>query len=133
MLWGNRLTKDKFKVGICWQGSKNKIDIGRSFPLSLFKGISKLRGLELISLHKGEGEKQINDIDFDLTILGDDFDSALLNGALVEAIRFMKGEADMIALYQKMYMEAITLLGALGDNKLREDAYRSGQYRMSVA
>ena len=75
MLWGNRLTKDKFKVGICWQGSKNKIDIGRSFPLSLFKGISKLRGLELISLHKGEGEKQINDIDFDLTILGDDFDS----------------------------------------------------------
>ncbi|MFL2830114.1 MAG: tetratricopeptide repeat protein [Candidatus Puniceispirillales bacterium] len=71
MSWGNRLTKDKFKVGICWQGS----DIGRSFPLNLFKGISKLRGLELISLHKGEGEKQINDIDFDLTILGDDFDS----------------------------------------------------------
>jgi hypothetical protein len=64
--------------------------------------------------------------------LGDDFDSALLNGALVEAIRFMKGEADMVALYQKMYMEAITLLGALGDNKLREDAYRSGQYRMGV-
>tara|TARA_R110000823_G_scaffold268125_2_gene388060 strand:+ start:1016 stop:1642 length:627 start_codon:yes stop_codon:yes gene_type:complete len=65
--------------------------------------------------------------------LGDDFDSALLNGALVEAIRFMKGEADMISLYQKMYLEALTLLGSLGDNKLREDAYRSGQYRMSVA
>ena len=65
--------------------------------------------------------------------LGDDFDSALLNGALVEAVRFMKGEADMVALYQKMYMEAITLLGALGDNKLREDAYRSGQYRMNIA
>ena len=29
--WGNRLSIDKFKVGICWQGSKNKIDIGRSF------------------------------------------------------------------------------------------------------
>ena len=64
--------------------------------------------------------------------LGNDFDSALLNGALVEAIRFMKGEADMVDLYQKMYMEALTLLGALGDNKLREDAYRSGQYRMAV-
>ena len=50
----------------------------------------------------------------------------------MEAIRFMKGEADMVALYQKMYIEAITLLGALGDNKLREDAYRSGQYRMGV-
>ena len=64
--------------------------------------------------------------------LGDDFDSALLNGALVEAIRFMKGEADMIALYQKMYMDSLTLLGALGDNKLREDAYRSGQYKMEI-
>ena len=65
--------------------------------------------------------------------LGNDFDSALLNGALVEAIRFMKGEADMITLYQQMYMEALTLLGALGDNKLREDMYRSGQYKMEVA
>ena len=65
--------------------------------------------------------------------LGDDFDSALLNGALVEAIRFMKGEPDMVALYQQMYMESLTLLGALGDNKLREDAYRSGQYKMDVA
>ena len=65
--------------------------------------------------------------------LGNDFDSALLNGALVEAIRFMKGEADMVALYQKMYMEALTLLSALGDNKLREDMYRSGQYKMEIA
>ena len=65
--------------------------------------------------------------------LGNDFDSALLNGALVEAIRFMKGEADMITLYQQMYMEALTLLGALGDNKLREDMYRSGQYKMEIA
>ena len=44
----------------------------------------------------------------------------------------MKGEADLVALYQKMYLEAITLLGALGDNKLREDSYRSGQYRMQI-
>jgi len=64
--------------------------------------------------------------------LGDDFDSALLNGTLVEAIRFMKGEPDLVDLYQKMYMEALTLLGALADNKLREDTYRSGQYRMQV-
>jgi hypothetical protein len=64
--------------------------------------------------------------------LGDDFDSALLNGALVEAIRFMKGEPDLVSLYQNMYMESLTLLGVLGDNKLREDAYRSGQYKMAV-
>ena len=73
--WCERLTKDTFKVGICWQGSKNKIDYGRSFPLSLFEGISKVPNIELISLHKGEGENQIKDIDFELTTLGDDFDA----------------------------------------------------------
>ena len=72
--WGYRLSKDKFKIGICWQGSKSKIDVGRSFPLSSFKNISKLRNIELISLHKGEGEDQISYIDFDVTTLGPDFD-----------------------------------------------------------
>ena len=72
--WGDRLGKGKFKIGICWQGSKSNIDIGRSFPLSSFKNISKLRNIELISLHKGEGEDQISYIDFDVTTLGPDFD-----------------------------------------------------------
>ncbi len=73
--WKNRLAKDSFKIGICWQGSKTKIDFGRSFPLTLFKDISKLPNVELISLHKGEGEKQIEDINFDLKVLGNDFDN----------------------------------------------------------
>jgi|TARA_R110001583_G_scaffold25360_9_gene91773 hypothetical protein len=63
------------------------------------------------------------------TWLGDEFDSALLNGALIEAIRFMKGEADIIANYEKMYALSMGLLKNLGDGKLREDTYRSGQYR----
>jgi len=66
------------------------------------------------------------------TWLGDNFDSALLNGALVEAIRFMKGEQDMVKLYQDMYVQAIALLKNLGDGKLRQDAYRSGQTRTQV-
>ena len=45
----------------------------------------------------------------------------------------MKGEADMVSLYQTMYLESLTLLGSLADNKLREDAYRSGQYKMDAA
>jgi tetratricopeptide (TPR) repeat protein len=73
--WKKRLAKDSFKVGICWQGSKNKVDFERSFSLTLFENISKLTNVELISLHKGEGEKQIQDIKFNLTILGDDFDN----------------------------------------------------------
>jgi len=74
-IWGKRLSKGSFKVGICWQGRKSKIDIGRSFPLSLFESISKLSNVELISLHKGEGENQITSIDFDITTLGHDFDA----------------------------------------------------------
>ena len=66
------------------------------------------------------------------TWLGDNFDSALLNGALVEAIRFMKGEPDMVKLYQDMYLQSIALLKNLGDGKLRQDAYRSGQTRTQV-
>ena len=40
-----------------------------------FEGISKVPNVELISLHKGEGENQIKDINFELTTLGDDFDA----------------------------------------------------------
>jgi hypothetical protein len=66
------------------------------------------------------------------TWLGDNFDSALLNGALVEAIRFMKGEADLIAVYKGMYDNSLALLKQLGDGKDRQDAYRSGQTRVPV-
>ncbi len=66
------------------------------------------------------------------TWLGNNFDSALLNGALVEAIRFMKGEPDMVKLYQDMYVQSITLLKNLSDGKLRQDAYRTGQVRTAV-
>jgi hypothetical protein len=65
--------------------------------------------------------------------LGDNFDSALLNGALVEAIRFMKGEPDIIANYEKLYLLSVQLLKQLGDGKQRQDAYRSGQYRQPVS
>jgi hypothetical protein len=66
----------------------------------------------------------------DTTWLGDNFDSVLLNGALIEALRFMKGEPDMVALYEKLYVQAMGLLKNLGDGKLRQDSYRSGQYRV---
>ena len=66
------------------------------------------------------------------TWLSDEFDSALLNGALLQAIRFMKGEPDVVQMYEKLYVQAIKLLKNLGDGKLREDAYRSGQFRTPV-
>ena len=66
------------------------------------------------------------------TWLGDEFDSALLNGALIEAIRFQKGEADVVGMYTTLYTQAIALLKQLGDGKLRQDTYRSGQVRVPV-
>jgi len=66
------------------------------------------------------------------TWLGDNFESALLNGALVEAIRYMKGEPDLVKLYNDMYIQSIALLKNLGDGKQRMDAYRDGQVRTQV-
>ena len=63
--------------------------------------------------------------------LGDNFDSVLLYGSLVEAYTFMKGESDMVQLYNGKYMEALALAKRLGDGLERSDAYRSGQYRLS--
>jgi hypothetical protein len=66
------------------------------------------------------------------TWLGDNFSSTLLYGSLIEAYTYMKGEADVIAGYQKRYDEAMSLLKQLADGKDRQDAYRSGQVRYPV-
>ena len=71
-------------------------------------------------------------VDAGETWLGDNFDSVLLYGSLVEAITFMKGEADMVQLYNTKYTEALGLAKRLGDGMERQDAYRSGQYRQAV-
>jgi hypothetical protein len=63
------------------------------------------------------------------TWLGDNFDTVLLYGCLVEAYTFMKGEPDLVQLYNQKYMEALGLAKRLGDGLERSDAYRSGQYR----
>ena len=66
------------------------------------------------------------------TWLGDNFDTVLLYGTLVEAYTFLKGEQDMMALYDGKYKEALALAKRLGDGLERQDAYRSGQYRQKV-
>ena len=83
-----------------------------------------------VELHYGYYPESI--VTAGTTWLGDEFDSALLNGALIEAIRFLKGEPDMVAMYERLYVQAIGLLKNLGDGKLREDAFRSGQYKVAV-
>ena len=67
------------------------------------------------------------------TWLGDNFDSALLYGTMCEAVTYMKGEPDMVKLYQDRYVQAIALLKNLGDGKQRGDAFRDGQVRVQVS
>jgi hypothetical protein len=64
--------------------------------------------------------------------LGNNFDTVLLYGSLVEAYTFMKGETDMMTLYNQKYVEALALAKRLGDGMERQDAYRNGQYRQKV-
>jgi len=66
------------------------------------------------------------------TWLGDNFDSVLLYGSLVEAYTYMKGETDMMQLYNTKFMEALALAKRLADGMERQDAYRSGQFRQKV-
>lgn len=64
--------------------------------------------------------------------LGNNFDSALLYGSLLEAAAFLKEEPDTVAMYTARYNEAMQLLQNLGEGKNRRDAYRSGQERIPV-
>lgn len=66
------------------------------------------------------------------TWLGDNFDPVLLYGCLVEAYTYMKGEADMVTLYEKQYKEALGMAKRLGDGMERGDSYRDGQVKVPV-
>ena len=66
------------------------------------------------------------------TWLSDNYDPVLLYATLVEAYTYMKGEQDMVVLYNTKFAEALTQLKRLGDGLERQDAYRSGQARMPV-
>lgn len=64
--------------------------------------------------------------------LGDNCDAVLLYGALVEAYVFMKGEQDMMQLYDTKFKEALLLAKRLGEGMEKQDTYRSGQSKTAV-
>ena len=84
-----------------------------------------------VELHYFFYPQSISETENGTSWLGDNFDTVLLYGSLVEAVTFMKGEADMVALYDGKYKEALALAKRLGDGMERSDAYRSGQYRVA--
>jgi len=84
-----------------------------------------------VELHYYYYPESITTVSGGQTWLGDNFDSVLLYGSLVEAYIFMKGETDVITMYETKYKEALALAQRLGDGLERSDAYRSGQYRQA--
>ena len=59
--------------------------------------------------------------------LCDNAEAALLYGSLLEAYTYMKGEADILALYNQRYEEALAQLGGVGIRSMR-DNYRDGEF-----
>jgi len=61
------------------------------------------------------------------TWLSTNAEIAMLYGSLLEACTYMKGEQDMMALYEKRFSEAITGMKMFGEAKEVTDEYRTGQ------
>ena len=86
--WRQQLGDAGFKVGIAWQGSRNRIDVGRSVPLEMFGRLARIPGVRLISLQKGAALDQLRAVakDLPVEVLGDEFDAgpqAFLDSAAV--------------------------------------------------
>jgi tetratricopeptide (TPR) repeat protein len=86
--WRQHLGDAGFKVGIAWQGSRNRIDVGRSVPLEMFGRLARIPGVRLISLQKGGALDQLRAVAKDLRVevLGEEFDAgpqAFLDSAAV--------------------------------------------------
>lgn len=88
-VWRDRIGQQGFRVGIAWQGDpQSAMDLGRSFPLSLFKRISQIEGVRLISLQKFDGAEQLLDLPPGLSVenLSDELDpgpDAFLDSAAI--------------------------------------------------
>mgnify|MGYP006406398667 FL=1 len=65
--------------------------------------------------------------------LGTNADTVLLYGSLVEAYTYMKGDPDMMQLYQQRYQEALDLLKLQAEGRMTGDEYRDGTIRTAKA
>lgn len=87
--WRERLGRDGFRIGVSWRGAGGMHDRGRSYPLKLLAGLAALPGVRLISLQKGDGLDQLEDLPKGMKVetLGEDFDSG---GAFLDTIAVME-------------------------------------------
>ena len=85
-----------------------------------------------VELHYYYYPQSITTVSGGQTWLGDNFDTVLLYGCLVEAYQYMKGGNDLMVMYDAKYKEALALAKRLGDGLERGDAYRDGQTKIKV-
>jgi hypothetical protein len=100
-----------FKIAICWQGSaQSRLDYGRSFPVALFKNISQIKGVRLISIQKNYGTEQLENMLPDIWIekIAEDFDIG--ENAFLDTAAIMKS-VDLIITSDTSLSH---LAGALG-------------------
>lgn len=85
-----------------------------------------------IELHYAAYPESIVDSDSTPTWLSREYDQVLLDAAIMEAYRFMKGDQQIMEQYAKAYAQSMAELKNLGAAKLRQDVYRSGQVDREV-
>lgn len=71
-------------------------------------------------------------VDTGTSWLGDNAEQALLYGTLFEAYSYMKGESDLLGLYNQRFGEAMTRLKNYGEGREDTDAYRDGLIRIKA-
>ncbi len=79
------------RIGINWQGNRqHHADIYRSLPLSAFRPLSELPGVQLVNLQFGDGVEQLDEVDFADKIirLPEDVDST--GGAFTDTTAILK-------------------------------------------
>ena len=108
-LWADKLGRHGFRIGINWDTRSTPSALGRAFPLTTFLPLSRIPGVRLISLHKGEGAAQLDGLPDGMTVetLGPDLDAdgAFLDTAAVMAACDLVISADTATAH---------LAGALG-------------------
>ncbi len=74
--WRRHLGDDGIRIGVCWQGARTRMDLGRSYPLREIAPLLQVPGVRLISLQKGDGSEQLEALPPDLSVerLPDSFD-----------------------------------------------------------
>jgi tetratricopeptide (TPR) repeat protein len=90
--WGKQLSHlAGFKIGIAWQGDPKFLwDRWRSIPLRQFAPLASLPGVHLISLQKGPGQEQVEELSCQIPLIefGDRLDQA--GGAFMDTTAIIK-------------------------------------------